>query len=84
MNVSMNVLELKSDLHHLIDHANDEGILNAIKIILLKQSQTSKDWGDMLSDNLRSELEASISEADHGKVLSHEEAMQQIKSRHNL
>ena len=84
MNVFMNVLELKSDLHHLIDHVNDEGILNAIKIILSKQSQTSKDWGDMLSDNLRSELEASISEADHGKVLSHEEAMHQIKSRRKL
>lgn len=77
----MNVIELKADLHHLIDHVTDVGILNEIKIILLK-SQTSKDWGDMLSDHLRSELGDSISEADHGKVLSHEEAMQQIKSRY--
>lgn len=80
----MNVIELKADLHQLIDHVTDEGILNDIKIILSKQSQTSKDWGDMLSDNLRSELGDSISEADHGKVLSHEEAIQLIKSRYKL
>jgi hypothetical protein len=80
----MNVMELKSDIQHLIDHVNDEGILNAIKVILSKQTWVSKDWGDMLSDDLRSELEASISEADQGKVVGHEEAMKQIRSRYNL
>jgi predicted transcriptional regulator len=48
------------------------------------QAKASKDWGEMLTDNLRSELEASISEADQGKVVSHEEAIRQIKSRYNL
>ena len=80
-NIHMNVIELKADLHHLIDHVTDEGILNEIKIILSRQYQTTKDWGDMLSDHLRSELGDSIAEADHGKV-SHEEAMQQIKECH--
>ena len=78
----MNVLELRSDLHHLIDNVTDEGILKAIKVILSKQSRPSKDWSEMLSDSLRSELEASISEADQGKVVSHAEAMQQIKTRY--
>ena len=80
----MNVLELRSDLHHLIDNVTDEGILQAIKVILSKQSRPSRDWSEMLSDSLRSELEASISEADQGKVVSHDEAVRQIKTRYNL
>ena len=84
MNVFMNALELRTDLHYLIDNVDDEGILKAIKVILSKQFTTSKDWGETLSDNLRSELEASILEADNGELISHEEAIQQIKSRYKI
>ena len=80
----MNVLELKSDLHHLIDKINDKSILNAVRTILSRQTEKSTDWADFLDNNLRTELEASISEADKGDVISHEEAMKQIKSRYNL
>ncbi len=79
----MNVVELKSDLHHLIDRINDKSILSAARTILSKQTEKT-DWADLLSDNFRTELEASISEADKGNVISHEEAMQQIKSRYKL
>ena len=80
----MNIQNLKADLHHLIDNTNEESILKAIKTILLKQNESSTDWADDLSDTLRSELEESISEADEGKTISHEEAMKRIKSRYNL
>ena len=80
----MNIQNLKADLHHLIDNTNEESILKAIKTILSKQNESSKDWADDLSDNLRSELEESISEADEGKTISHEEAMKRIKSKYNL
>jgi hypothetical protein len=80
----MNVVKLRSDLHHLIDTVNDVSILSAIKTILSKQKSKTLDWADDLSDNLREELEASISEADKRKVINHEEAMNQIKSRYNF
>jgi predicted transcriptional regulator len=80
----MTIQELKADLHNLIDKINEESILNAIRTILSKQNEASKDWAGDLSENLRSELEESISEADEGKVISHKEAMNRIKSRYNL
>lgn len=81
---TMNALELKSDLHNLVDKVNDISILNAIKVILTKETEKSYDWADSLSEPLKAELEASILEADQGKTISHEEAMKQVKNRYNL
>ena len=81
---SMNAIELKSDLHQLIDKVNDVSILKAIKVILAKETSKETDWTDTLSEDLQSELEESIAEADQGKTIPHKEAMKQIKSRYNL
>ncbi len=80
----MNAIELKSDLHQLIERANDLSILQTVKVILSKESAHKTDWADTLSDSLKDELEASIEEADQGKTISHTDAMQQIKNRYNL
>lgn len=80
----MNAVELKSDLHRLIDKVNDVDILKAVKIILSKESKSRTDWSDTLSDRLKTELEESILEADQGKTLTHEEAMKQIKKKYKL
>ena len=80
----MDTIELKSDLHQLIERANDLSILEAIKIILSKESIRKGDWADTLNDSQKEELEASIKEADQGETISHAEAMQQIKDRYNL
>jgi hypothetical protein len=80
----MKVIELKSDLHRLVDKVNDIDILKAVRIILAKESEHKLDWADTLSDSLKVELEESILEADQGKTISHDEAMKQIKSRYNL
>lgn len=80
----MNAIELKSDLHQLIEKANDLSILQAVKVILSKESARSVDWADTLSDSLKEELEASLEEADRGETISHADAMQEIKNRYNL
>ncbi len=79
----MNTIELKSDLHSLIERANDLSVLQAIKVILSKESLRSNDWAETLCDSLKEELEASIEEADQGTTVSHAEAMQQIKNRYH-
>jgi len=79
----MNAVELKSDLHKLIEKATDISILQAVKVILTKESMRNSDWADTLSESLKNELEASIKEADQGKKISHKEAMQRIKKRYN-
>jgi hypothetical protein len=76
--------EIKTDLHYLIDNINDESILEAVRTILSKQIKSKVDWADELNQDLRTELEESILEANKGAVISHEEAMKLIKIRYNL
>jgi predicted transcriptional regulator len=80
----INTIELRSDIHHLIDKVNDVDILQAVKIILAKETKSRPDWADTLSNTLKVELEESILEADQGKTISHDEAMKQIKNRYHL
>lgn len=80
----MKTTELKTDLHYLIDKANDIDILKAVRVILAKESENRLDWSDTLSDSLKTKLEGSILEADQGKTISDDEAMKRIKSRYNL
>jgi hypothetical protein len=43
----MNSVELKSDLHDLIDRVNDITILNAVKSILNKQVSVVDYWDEL-------------------------------------
>lgn len=43
----MNEIELKSDLHSLIDKVNDMTILNAIKVILSAQVKENDFWEEL-------------------------------------
>jgi hypothetical protein len=80
----MKAIELKSDLHRLVDSVNDVDILKAVKIILAKEVENKNDWAQILNKDLKTELEASILEADQSKTISHEDAMRQISNRYNL
>jgi len=77
----MNQRDLKTDLHQLIENAEDKDILEAIKTILTKGASTNNNWFDELSYDLKAALDESVDEAIQGKTISHQEAMQQIKSR---
>lgn len=79
MNRIMNVIELKSNLHHLIDKINDKSILNAVRTILSKQVEKSADWWDTISNEERAEIEQGLAEADQGEVIPHEEIMAKYK-----
>jgi hypothetical protein len=81
---TMKAIELKSDLHRLVDKVNDIDILKAVRIILAKESEHKLDWADTLNNSLKAELEESILEADQGKTIVHDEAMKRIKNRYNL
>ena len=82
--IIMNAIELKSDLHQLIERVNDHSVLEALKVILSKGSVRKGDWADSLNHSQKEELEASIEEADQGKTIPHAEAMEQIRNRYNL
>jgi hypothetical protein len=59
-------------------------ILTAVPDIPSKQTNNRTDWANDLSEELRKELEKSLIEARKGKMISHEDAMKQIKRQYKL
>ncbi len=77
----MDAIELKSDLHKLIDKVNDMSILNAIKIILNKQTLEVDFWEE-LPLSIQESINTGIMQAENGEMKSHEEVMQKYKKWH--
>jgi predicted transcriptional regulator len=72
----MDVIELRSDLHNMIDKITDSNILNAVKTLLSGKTVTETDWWDTISDEEWAEIEQGLAEADRGEVIPHEEVME--------
>ena len=71
----MDAIQLKTDLHNLIDKVNDTSILSAIKTILSKQTEEIDFW-DELPSNVRESVKRGIEQADRGETKTHQEVMQ--------
>ena len=72
----MNSLDIKSDLHKLIDKTNDLQLLNTIKILLSK-SGTIDNWKE-LPKSVQGSIEKALEQIEKGETLAHEE----IKEKH--
>ncbi|HEY3372733.1 MAG TPA: hypothetical protein VGK10_17915 [Prolixibacteraceae bacterium] len=70
----MNAIDLKSDLHSLIDKVNDTAILNAIKTILSAQVKENDLWEE-LPLNVQESVKRGIEQARSGKTKAHSEVM---------
>lgn len=79
----MDTIELKSDLHGLIDRISDNNVLQAVKVLLTNKSEKT-DWFDDLSEEEQKLIEQGISEADDGELITHEEIMAEVKKRYNI
>ena len=75
----MDVVELRTDLHNMIDKITDSNILKALKTLLSSKSLSQADWWETISDEERAEIEQGLKEADEGKLISHEEVMTKYK-----
>ena len=74
----MDAIELKSDLHSLIDKVNDISILNALKIILSKQTLESDFWEE-LPLSVQESAKRAMMQVENGETRTHEEVMQKHK-----
>lgn len=74
----MNTIELKSDLHNLIDKVNDVNILNAIKAILSKQVSDVDFW-DELPLNVQESVKRGIEQAKNGETKPHSEVIKKYE-----
>ena len=74
----MNIIELKSDLHSLIDKVNDATILNVIKAILSKQVG-ERDFWDGLPLNIQESVKRGMEQARKGETKTHSEVMKKYE-----
>ena len=84
MNIkNMNTLELKTDIISLVDKIEDNAILQAIHIILLKQvSQEQPDFWDTLPNLIQEDILISLEQVQNNELIPHEEVMTDIKIRY--
>jgi len=75
----MDVIELRTDLHNMIDKITDSSVLNAVKTLLSDRSTSQADWWDTISEDERAEIEQGLAEDERGEVVTHEEVMAKYK-----
>lgn len=75
----MDFIELRADLHDMIDKISDRNVLNTVKTLLSGKSAKQADWWDIISEEERTEIEQGLAEADRGELISHEEVMAKYK-----
>jgi predicted transcriptional regulator len=81
----MNTIQLKTDLHRLIDQIEDNRLLQAVHVILAREvpQDHEVDW-DSLSEARREAIQEGLDDIENGRVSSHKEVMQRIKSKYDL
>ena len=76
----MDVIELRADLHNMIDKISDSDVLNAVKTLLSGKTVKQTDWWDTISEYERAEIVQGLAEADRGELIPHDEVMAKYKT----
>ena len=75
----MDVIELRTDLHKMIDKITDSNVLHAVKTLLSDKSAIQSDWLETISVAERAEIEQGLADVEKGDVIPHEEVMAKYK-----
>ena len=78
----MSTLELKSNLHNLIDTINDSKTLKAIYALLSKKTKQKTDGWDTLTKQQQKEIEDAIHSLEKGEGIPHEKVMAKYKGKY--
>ena len=74
----MNTVELKSDLHRLIDKVEDANILKAIRAILRKEVKEEDFW-DELPLSVQESVKKGMEQAKKGETRPHSQVMEKYE-----
>jgi len=74
----MNTLELKTDLHLLIDGIDDAAFLQQVKYYV-EEFISGEDWYENLTEEQKASLQKGMEEAKAGKGTPHTEVQKQIR-----
>jgi predicted transcriptional regulator len=72
----MDVLELRADLHNMIDKISDSSVLQAVKTLLSNQKASPVDWWETIDESEKAEIELGLKQIEDGEVIPHEEVME--------
>lgn len=81
----MKTADLKIDLHRLIDQIEDSRLLQAVYIILSRETAEGKvsDW-NKLSEVEKQAITEGLDDIENGRVSTHEEVMARIRSKYKI
>jgi len=74
----MDLINIKSDLHAIIDQTNDVKVLEAVKT-LLQSKMEERDFWDQLPGFQKRSIERGLLQAARGETIPHEEVMKKFE-----
>ncbi|PID92453.1 MAG: hypothetical protein CSA96_03000 [Bacteroidetes bacterium] len=80
----MDIVELRTDLHNMIDKISDSNVLNAVKTLLAGKAAAQEDWWDEVSEEDRKAIEEGLEQLDRGEYLTRSEVREKIQEKYKL
>lgn len=77
----MGLVELKSNLHKLIDDISNESVLKAHHELLVRELELERDKIELSETHLAA-INKGIKQIDNGEYYTHEEVMSKLKSKY--
>jgi len=74
------MVELRTEIHELIEKVNDVQLLQAIKVLL--SNGIDSDWWEELSDEEKQAIEKGLNESEAGELIPHNIVMEEIKQKY--
>ena len=82
MKASMNLQAKKLELVQLILNTEKPAVLAKVEAVFKKEK--GADWWDEISEAEKKAIEKGIAEADSGKLIPHNEMMEEVRAKYNL
>jgi len=74
----MEIQSIKSELHAIIDQANDMKVFEGIRTLLRSKTEEQDFW-DQLPDIQKKSIERGVKQADNGQTIPHEDVMKKCE-----
>ncbi len=78
----MDIQTLKIDLVQRIINSKNEALL--AKVNLIFQEESENDWWDELPQEIRDSISEGISDINSGKIFTHDQVMQEAKTKYGF
>ncbi|GEM_PF-650580 len=74
----MNTIELKSDLHKIIDNINDPEVLSTLKSFFSQVINKETDWWEMMPESEKKIIGQGIEQLNNKEGITHSEVREKV------